>query len=282
VTGYLIAGAALAHATALPLAWKWHLGILRVALVVLAGSMIVAIAIATFDHLVHFTVVTGTVAMWAATLFACAACLLIVFFRDPDRVAPDSNDFIVSPADGQIIYVREIQPGQVPVADKKGRAYPIEELSGTRLADAGAVAVGISMNLSDVHVNRAPIAGRVTLVRHVAGTFGSLRNPEMMFSNERATTIIDAGGLQVALVQIASRLVRRIVTFVSEGEATQVGQRIGAIRFGSQVDLIVPAAADIRLVVQTGDRVVAGRTVVAVVTSRSAALPQVLSEAKPG
>jgi phosphatidylserine decarboxylase len=270
VTGYLIAGAALVHATVLPLAWKWQLGILRVALVVLAGSMIAAIIVAAFAHLVHFTVVTGTLVMWGTTLAACLACLLIVFFRDPDRLAPHSDDFIVSPADGQIIYVREIQPGQIPVAEKKGRAYPIRELWETQLADRGAVAVGISMNLSDVHVNRAPIGGRVALVRHVSGTFGSLRNPGMMFSNERVTTIIDAEGLQVALVQIASRLVRRIITFVSEGDATHAGQRIGAIRFGSQVDLIVPAAAGIRLVVQAGDRVVAGRTVMAIITSRPA------------
>jgi hypothetical protein len=86
VTGYLIAGAALVHATVLPLAWKWQLGILRVALVVLAGSMIAAIIVAA-------------------------------------RLAPRSDDFIVSPADGQVIYVREIQPGRIPVAEK--RAGPI-------------------------------------------------------------------------------------------------------------------------------------------------------------
>jgi phosphatidylserine decarboxylase len=270
VSGYLIAGAALAHVAALPLAWKWQLGILRVTLVVLAGSMMAAIAMSALDHLVHFTLVTGILAMWSSTLSACAVCLLFVFFRDPDRPAPDSDDVIVSPADGQIIYVRDVRPGEVAVARKKGRAYPINELSGTRLAARGAVAIGISMSLSDVHVNRAPIAGRVTLVKPVPGVFGSLRDPQMMFSNERATSIIDAEGLQVALVQIASRLVRRIVTFVSEGDAVRLGQRVGAIRFGSQVDLLVPAAPGIKLVVQAGDRVVAGRTVVAVVIKRPA------------
>ena len=267
MTSYLIAGAALAHAIALPLAWKWQLGILRVAVVVLAGSMVAGVVVAVFDQLVHFTMVIGTLAVWGTTLSVCVACLLIVFFRDPDRLAPDSDDFIVSPADGHIIYIREIQPGQIHAADKRGRSYPIGELSGTKLAADGAIAVGISMNLADVHVNRAPIGGRVMLVKHVHGMFGSLRDPGMMFSNERATTIIDAETLQVALVQIASRLVRRIVTFASEGDAMQLGQRIGAIRFGSQVDLIVPATAHIKLVVQEGDRVVAGRTVVAVVTA---------------
>jgi phosphatidylserine decarboxylase len=119
-----------------------------------------------------------------------------------------------------------------------------------------------------VHVNRAPIAGRVRLVEHVRGTFGSLRNAENLLTNERVTTIIEDENLQVALVQIASRLVRRIVTFVSEDRVLGLGQRIGAIRFGSQVDLIIPVRQDVRITVQVGDRVVAGRTIAAVITSR--------------
>jgi phosphatidylserine decarboxylase len=269
MSSFLILGTALTLAVALPLAWKWQLGVFRTAVVVLAGSMLVAMVITAFNPLVHFTPVVGTLAMLGVTLLVCLAFLLLIFFRDPDRPAPSSTDVIVSPADGRVIYVREVQLGQVPVADKKGRSYPLRELYGTALGDGGLVAVGISMNLSDVHVNRAPIGGRVALVRHVPGTFGSLRNPEMMLSNERMTTLIKAGDLQVALVQIASRLVRRIVTFVAEGDTMQLGQRIGAIRFGSQVDLLVPAAEDIRLAVQEGDRVVAGQTIVAVVTRRA-------------
>jgi phosphatidylserine decarboxylase len=121
-----------------------------------------------------------------------------------------------------------------------------------------------------VHVNRAPIAGRVRLVERVHGTFGSLRKPEMAASNERVTTVIGTGDLQIAMVQIASRLVRRIVMFVSEGEELRLGQRVGAIRFGSQVDLLLPLGKDIRLAVDVGDRVVAGRTIVGVVANTSA------------
>lgn len=267
VGGYLIAGAALALVMALPLAWKWQLGMIRTGIYVLAVSMLVAVVLTVAGSLLHFTLVTGTLAMWGATVLACLAGLLVVFFRDPERPVPGRSDVIVSPADGRVVYVRPVSRGEIPVAHKRGRAHSLAELAGTALASRGAVTVGISMNLSDVHVNRAPIAGRVRAVAHVPGSFGSLRNPEMLFSNERVTTVIESADMQIALVQIASRLVRRIVTFVSGGDALQLGQRIGAIRFGSQVDLLLPARPDIRLTVQVGDRVVAGRTIVALVVN---------------
>jgi phosphatidylserine decarboxylase len=265
---YLVYGTLLAIATAVPLAWKWQLGVFRIALFMLAESMLIAVGLSASDRLLHLTTVTGTLVMWGAIILLGLAGLLGVFFRDPDRQPPDGEDVIVSPADGRVTYVRPVQRGQLPVASKKGRAYVLEELSGTTLSDRGAVAIGISMNLMDVHVNRAPIRGRVRRIEHVHGTFGSLRNPEMLLTNERATTVIEDGDLQIALVQIASRLVRRIVTFVSEGNALQMGQRIGAIRFGSQVDLLIPADRDVRLAVQVGDRVVAGRTIVALIVNR--------------
>jgi phosphatidylserine decarboxylase len=93
----------------------------------------------------------------------------------------------------------------------------------------------------------------------------------MVNSNERVTTVIGTEDLQIALVQIASRLVRRIATFVSEDDELRLGQRIGAIRFGSQVDLLLPAGKGIRLATQVGDRLVAGRTIVGVLADEPAA-----------
>jgi phosphatidylserine decarboxylase len=269
--GYLIAGTVLAVITTLALAWKWQLGVLRVGVFILALSMVTALVLSAADRLAHFTFVTGTLAMWGITVLAAVACLLAMFYRDPERAAPDRDDVIVSPADGRVIYVRPVPPGEVPVASKRGRAASLRELRGTSLCDTGATAIGISMNLLDVHVNRAPVAGRVQLSERMHGTFGSLRNPEMVGSNERMTTVIEAGDLQVAIVQIASRLVRRIVSFVSEGDELRLGQRIGAIRFGSQVDLLVPAGTRITLAVQAGDRLVAGRTIVGVVAGEPGA-----------
>ena len=121
-------------------------------------------------------------------------------------------------------------------------------------------------------MNRAQVGGRVRLIEHVVGTFGSLRNPEMVMTNERVTTVIEDGDLQIAIVQIASRLVRRIVTFVSKGDVLDLGERIGAIRFGSQVDLVIPVRPQIRPAVQTGDRVMAGQTIMALITNGSATL----------
>lgn len=268
--GYITVGTVLAIIPTLALAWKWQLGIVRAGVFILAQSMVTALVLTAVNPLAHFNTVTGTLAMWGITVIAAVGWLLAVFFRDPERAAPDRSDVIVSPADGRVIYLRLVPPGELPVAIKKGHANLLRELHGNALCDNGAVAIGISMNLADVHVNRAPIAGRVRLVKRVHGTFGSLRKPEMAASNERVTTVIETEDLQVAMVQIASRLVRRIAVFVSEGEELRLGQRVGAIRFGSQVDLLLPLGKDIRLAVEVGDQVVAGRTIVGVVTSTPA------------
>lgn len=267
MSSYLVGGTALALATGLPLAWKWQLGVLRACVYLLAVSMLVAVALTGVGWWLALNAVTGTLAMWGATVLAALAGLLIVFFRDPDRPPPSREDVIVSPADGRVVYVRPVQPGQLPLATKKGRTYALRELAGTTLGDGCAIAIGISMNLSDVHVNRAPVGGRIRLVEHAPGTFGSLRNPEMLLTNERVTTVIEDGDLEIAIVQIASRLVRRIVTFVSEGDLLGRGQRIGAIRFGSQVDLIITASPQITVAVQAGDRVVAGQTIMALIST---------------
>jgi phosphatidylserine decarboxylase len=276
--GYIILGTVLAVIPALALAWKWQLGIVRAGVCILAQSMVTALVLSAVNPLARFTIVTGTLAMWGVTVIAAVGWLLAIFFRNPERAAPDRTDVIVSPADGRVIYLKLVPPGELPVAVKKGRPSLLRELHGNALCDNGAVAIGISMNLADVHVNRAPIAGRVRLVERVHGTFGSLRNPEMAASNERVTTVIETDDLQIAMVQIASRLVRRIVMFVSEGEELLLGQRVGAIRFGSQVDLLLPLGKDIRLAVDVGDRVVAGRTIVGVV-AKTAALTETFARA---
>ena len=102
----------------------------------------------------------------------------------------------------------------------------------------------------------------MTCERH-RGLFGSLRRPEMVLNNERVTMVFEGGGVQIAVVLIASRLVRRIVTFVHDGEEVTVGQRIGMIRFGSQVDLVIPETARLSKSLEVGVRVVAGETILA-------------------
>jgi phosphatidylserine decarboxylase len=154
----------------------------------------------------------------------------------------------------------------LPVATKHGRDYGLTELTKTPLNAEEAIVVGIAMSFLDVHVNRAPIAGRVKLRKHFPGRFGSLGKPRMVFENERATTVIEGLGLEVAVVQIASRLVRQIASFVRVDEKVELGQRIGVIRLGSQVDVVLPQRAGVEVTVRPGDRIRAGESVLAELT----------------
>jgi phosphatidylserine decarboxylase len=260
MVAHTAAGLALALALTLPLAWKWQLGVRRVA----AAVTVLALGAGLLVWLLDANLLLRSLLVAVLTLVAAAAVLAYRFYRDPERTAPAMSErAIVSPADGEVVYVRESRGGRLPVSTKGGRDYALTELTKTTLRSDDAIVIGISMSFLDVHVNRAPIAGRITVQRHFAGLFGSLRRPEMVFENERATTVIERGPLQVAVVQIASRLVRQIVSYVREGDEVAVGQRIGVIRLGSQVDVVVPTTADLELLVRTGDRVRAGESVLA-------------------
>lgn len=201
-------------------------------------------------------------ALLAAQCSIYAASLLYRFYRDPERVPPGETGVLVSPADGKVIYMRKLPPGHVLESNKQGCRIVLDELSRSALAGQELWQIGISMVFTDVHVNRAPFAGRLTLVRHRPGKFLSLRREDAINVNERQTLVIENEDLQLAIVQIASRLVRRIEAYVCEGEQLHLGQRIGIIKFGSQVDLFIPAGRvkDLRLAVN--QRVVAGETVI--------------------
>ena len=258
-------------AVALPLAWKWGLGVRRVATVVTAlvvlSGLVVAVPASFAD--VGTVVAASLVALIALTL--AVGGLLFRFYRDPDRLPPEGDELVLSPADGEVVYVRESRGGHLPVSTKLGRSYSLQELTRTPLASSDAVVIGIGLSFLDVHVNRAPITGCVTLLRRFPGLFGSLRRPEMVFENERTTLLIERDSLQVGVVLIASRLVRRIVSFVSEGQDVVRGERIGMIRFGSQVDVVLPLRDDLRVTVEAGQRVKAAETVIGVLEPASVA-----------
>jgi phosphatidylserine decarboxylase len=274
-------GTALALGTSLLLAWKWKLAMGRTAVAVALLGVLAGLAragacrlarlagLACVERAGDIVVPAGTI--WLLTLGAAACLLLFHFFRDPERTIPNAPHIIVSPADGVVLYVRESRKGILPVSTKAGRGYTLSELTRTPLEMNEAAVIGIGMSLLDVHVNRAPMGGRVVLTRHFPGPFGSLRRAEMVFRNERMTTVIERDGLQVAVVQIASRLVRQIVSFVKGGQELEIGQRIGAIRLGSQVDLVLPRRPDLRITVQVGERVVAGQSILATFEARCGA-----------
>jgi phosphatidylserine decarboxylase len=264
-----ISGALLAVATATVLAWKWQLGRSRAALGVALSALPCTAALALA---VHLPPAVGAAAAYALTLTSAAMLLVQRFYRDPARTPPDRDDVVVSPADGRVIYVRRSTGGALPHSAKLTRDYALEELTRTPLHIGDAVVVGIALSFLDVHVNRSPISGQIVLQRHYPGRFASLRRPEAAFENERATIVLERDGVQLAVVLIASRLVRRIVTFLREGEAVHIGERIGAIRFGSQVDVVLPRSGLLTVQVQPGDRVVAGETVLAATCSPQPAL----------
>jgi len=265
----------LSLVTTLPLAWKWQLGMRRTAVAVAGLSVLAGLVIERILWSLRAPIgIESTVVLtWLLTLGAALGLLLYRFFRDPERTVPLTRGVIVSPADGEVVYVRQSQNGMLPVSTKQGRRFGLSELTKTPLQMNDAIVIGIGMSFLDVHVNRAPIAGRILMKRHFSGLFGSLRQPPMVFSNERMTTIIQHASMQVAVVQIASRLVRQIVSYVAEGQQVERGQRIGVIRFGSQVDLVLPRRPDMRVTVEPGDRVTAGESIVAVYASMGKRIP---------
>lgn len=253
----------LALATMLPLAWKWQLGLLRIAMLVAFTTLLSGLLIAWSGNWLSIAWLLQVGLTWWLAVLAVFAFLAYRFYRDPERAVPNLPGVIISPADGKVIYVRESHNGMLPIATKHGHDYPLRELTKLPFYKDDALVLGISMNFMDVHVNRAPIAGRITLQRHFRGHFGSLRHPEMVFQNERATTVFEREELQVAVVQIASRLVRQIVSFAIEGQHMVLGQRFGMIRFGSQVDVVIPSLDSLELLVKPGDVVKAGTSILA-------------------
>ena len=260
-------GSAAAAALTLPLVWKWQLGFRRAGLGLAPAAYCAAAIAAVVGRLAGLPALLGGVIAAALTIFLALSLLAYRFYRDPERKPPHGTNLIVSPADGEVVYVRRSEHGQLPFASKRGKEVDLQELTRTKVHDGDSIVIGIGMSFLDVHVNRAPIAGRIALRRHFPGRFGSLRLPEMVFENERATTVISGNGLDVAVVQIASRLVRQIAGFVGEGQEVTLGERIGVIRLGSQVDLILPCRDDLRVLVREGDHVYAGTSVVASIGS---------------
>ena len=178
-----------------------------------------------------------------AALGLLLALFSLWFFRNPDRTPPSGTGLVVSPADGRIVYAGESPPG--------------------RYAATAGKRVSVFMSGIDVHVNRAPVSGRVTAVRYHKGAFHVASVDKASLMNEQnGVTIATPEGRRVTYVQIAGIVARRIVCDLKEGDEVRQGQRVGLIRFGSRVDLYLPAEA--RLSVAPGDRVRAGESVLGV------------------
>jgi phosphatidylserine decarboxylase len=180
----------------------------------------------------------------AAAFFIALALFVLNFFRDPDRNVPAGEGVVVSPADGRVVEVRE------------------EEEAG-RFRQR----ISIFMSPLNVHVNRSPVAGTIQSVDYRKGSFHMASEPIASVENECNTFTIGGEKGEVIVRQIAGVLARRIVFWKSIGDRVERGERIGMIKFGSRVDVLVPP--EVTLCVNVGDHVKAGSTIIG--TSRSGA-----------
>jgi phosphatidylserine decarboxylase len=187
------------------------------------------------SHFIGWLMVGLTV--WVAT-----------FFRDPVRTTPRGDKFIIAPADGLITMIAKVPP-------------PPELRGADALADGDYTRVSIFMSVFDVHINRAPISGRVTRIAYVPGKFINADLDKASEDNERQHLLIEnADGVRIGFTQIAGLVARRILAFVRQGDMVEAGERVGLIRFGSRVDVYLPAGTAPRVLL--GQRSIAGETII--------------------
>jgi len=176
------------------------------------------------------------------------------FLRDPDRTIPE-GDNIISPADGKVIAILPVHKESVDIP--KGMFGKVETLAKD-IKNAGYL-ISIFMSPLDVHVQRAPINGRISKVKHTNGRFLAADSLAALANENNETVIDDLESVKV--IQIAGFLARRIECWVKAGDHVVKGDKIGRINLGSQVSLIVPK--NIKLLVKEGERVRAGETILA-------------------
>jgi phosphatidylserine decarboxylase len=191
---------------------------------------------------------------WLAWLLALLTVCVLAFFRDPARVVPQDDQGIVSPADGLVTLIQKVPPP---------RELTMDDGSGSRALSAEPVTrISIFMSVFDVHINRAPIGGTVRRVVYIPGKFMNADLDKASDENERQHVMIERGdGVVLCFTQIAGLLARRIVPFIKPGDVIAAGQRVGLIRFGSRVDVYLPAGTEPRALL--GQKVIAGETVLA-------------------
>ena len=179
---------------------------------------------------------------------------VFAFFRDPERVVPQGENLIVSPADGLVTMIQQVEP---PIE------FQIDDGTGSRgLGNVPLTRVSIFMSVFDVHINRAPVGGTVRRVIYVPGKFMNADLDKASDENERQHILIErTDGLLIGFTQIAGLVARRILSFVKEGDRVEAGERVGLIRFGSRVDVFLPQGTDPKVLM--GQKVIAGETVIA-------------------
>ncbi|TMJ19125.1 MAG: phosphatidylserine decarboxylase [Alphaproteobacteria bacterium] len=204
-----------------------------------------------------FTVIAGaiTLVFWLVLGWDVVGWLALgltvwtaAFFRDPVRTTPSGEGLIIAPADGLVTMITNVPP-------------PRELIGEEGLADDPVVRVSIFMSVFDVHINRTPIAGTILKVVYIAGKFLNADLDKASEDNERQHILVEGpDGTRVAFTQIAGLVARRIVPWIKVGDRVATGQRVGLIRFGSRVDVYLPAGTSSQVLL--GQRTIAGETIV--------------------
>ena len=197
------------------------------------------------------SLILAIVALWflgagGAAIFLVLACFFLFFFRDPERTITKDTDAVLSPADGRVMVA-----GPPP-----GQGWP----------PGSWQQISIFLSPMDVHVNRMPVGGRVAKVEYHPGRFLPAYRTEAGDLNEYTEVTIDHRGQPIVVRQIVGVLARRIVCRIKEGDVVHAGDRFGVMKFGSRMDIFVPASAEIA--VKVNDKVVGGVTVIARLAGR--------------
>ncbi len=204
------------------------------------GLLFIAIAAVVAASAFGFAISRRSWGLWlAAFVLLLLALWVAYFFRDPERVGDRGASLVVSPADGKLIMITDV-----------------DEPS---FAQGRAIRLSIFMNVFNVHVNRYPVDGVVKYIHYNKGKFFNASAEKSSLENEQMSVGIETGGHRVLVRQIAGLIARRIVTYSKLGETVRQGDRMGIIRFGSRVDLFLPPGSTVRA--KLGDATTAGVTI---------------------
>ena len=205
---------------------------------------------AGWPFIIGALVVALLVAWWLGRLWALPFVILsaffLFFFRDPDRTVPTGPGLVVAPADGRVMMVGDVPFSGAPAGDWQF--------------------ISIFLSPMDVHINRAPVEGRIAKVEYHAGKYLPAYKTEAGTHNEWTEVVFDHNGQTIVLRQIVGILARRIVTRVAVGQQVARGERFGVMKFGSRIDLFLPRSA--RLTVKAGEHVVGGESTIATLQER--------------
>jgi phosphatidylserine decarboxylase len=206
------------------------------------GLVFVAIAAALTAGAFWLALSRRSWALWLLAFVVLVVAMWVVyFFRDPERTGPRGGSYVISPADGRVVMITEVDE---PAFMK-----------------SKAIRISIFMNIFNVHVNRYPVTGKVAYLHYNPGKFLNAASEKSSLENEQMSVGLESGGRRILVTQIAGLIARRIANYSRMGDPASQGERMGIIRFGSRVDVFVPTNA--RILARLGDTPSAGTTVLA-------------------